>query len=226
MESTFVRRPHNKNQSCNRAFASVVLFKLSPEESHPMKATKSSVTLLPERSTSRLHRNRSKALALFASRGFAQVSVRELAHHLDLTAGSYYHHYESKEDLLLEFICEHYAALLSLFDELPRRASREAVLGKLTQRLISLHESSPFHFQLAARDLDCLKPSQRLQVEMLRDQLREQIDSVIHAFSPPGSRPIATPALELFEHLPIWMKQYAASEKIRCETLSRLLSVA
>ncbi|RMH81683.1 TetR/AcrR family transcriptional regulator, partial [Pseudomonas sp. AOB-7] len=54
----------------------------------------------------RLETLRGKALALFAERGFAQVGMRELALHLGMAAGSLYHHFESKEQLLFELIEE------------------------------------------------------------------------------------------------------------------------
>ena len=60
----------------------------------------------------RLETLRGKALVLFAERGFAQVGMRELALHLGMAAGSLYHHFESKEQLLFELIEELYEELL------------------------------------------------------------------------------------------------------------------
>ena len=45
---------------------------------------------------------RDQAMALFAEKGFGQVSMRELAAHVGLTAGSLYHHFPSKQDLLYD----------------------------------------------------------------------------------------------------------------------------
>ncbi|WP_203932850.1 TetR/AcrR family transcriptional regulator [Virgisporangium ochraceum] len=40
------------------------------------------------------------ALALFERRGFDRTSVQEIADHASLTKGAFYHHFESKDDLL------------------------------------------------------------------------------------------------------------------------------
>jgi AcrR family transcriptional regulator len=53
---------------------------------------------------------RDRAMALFAEKGFGQVSMRELAAH-GLTAGSLYHHFPSKQDLLYDLIEELYEEL-------------------------------------------------------------------------------------------------------------------
>lgn len=42
------------------------------------------------------------ALALFAKNGFAATSVQSVVDGANLTKGAFYHHFESKEDLLLE----------------------------------------------------------------------------------------------------------------------------
>lgn len=173
---------------------------------------------------SRFERNRPRALELFAQRGFAQVSLRELASHLELTAGSLYNHCSSKEELLQEFIEEHYMALLSLFDRRHQRESAGATLQAVIQRLIALHESHPLHFQLAVRDAGCLKPSQRQYIDRLRQQVQHKLHALLGSAGciSPGQTNVA--ALELLEHLPLWLSRYPLSERQRCETLVRLLT--
>lgn len=178
----------------------------------------------PAGTGSRFERNRPRALELFARRGFAQVSLRELASHLELTAGSLYNHCSSKEELLQEFIEEHYMALLSLFDRRHQRESADATLQEVIQRLIALHESHPLHFQLAARDADCLKPGQRQYIDRLRQQVQHKLHALLGATGCTGPEQTGVAALELFEHLPLWLARYPLSERQRCETLVRLLT--
>jgi AcrR family transcriptional regulator len=45
------------------------------------------------------------AAGLFATKGYAATSTREIAEALGVTKGTFYHHFPSKEDVLLE-ICE------------------------------------------------------------------------------------------------------------------------
>ncbi|WPC03869.1 helix-turn-helix domain-containing protein [Pseudomonas benzenivorans] len=177
----------------------------------------------PAGTGSRFERNRPRALELFAQRGFAQVSLRELASHLELTAGSLYNHCSSKEELLQEFIEEHYMALLSLFDRRHQRESASATLQEVIQRLVALHESHPLHFQLATRDAGCLKPSRRQYIDRLRQQVQRKLYALLGTTgcnAPDQS--VAT--LELFEHLPLWLSRYPLNERQRCETLVRLLT--
>ena len=173
----------------------------------------------PAGTGSRFERNRPRALELFAQRGFAQVSLRELASHLELTAGSLYNHCSSKEELLQEFIEEHYMALLSLFDRRHQRESASATLQEVIQRLVALHESHPLHFQLATRDAGCLKPSQRQYIDRLRQQVQHKLHALLGA-----ADQTSVASLELFEHLPLWLSRYPLNERQRCETLVRLLT--
>ncbi|MDG4275171.1 TetR/AcrR family transcriptional regulator [Pseudomonas aeruginosa] len=177
----------------------------------------------PTGTGSRFERNRPRALELFAQRGFAQVSLRELASHLELTAGSLYNHCSGKEELLQEFIEEHYMALLSLFDRRHQRESASATLQEVVQRLIALHESHPLHFQLTARDAGCLKPSQRQYIDRLRQQVQHKLHALLCADCI-GAEQTSVAALELFEHLPLWLSRYSLSDPQRCEALVRLLT--
>lgn len=173
------------------------------------------------RPISRFERNRSRALELFVQRGFAQVSLRELASHLELTVGSLYNHCSGKEDLLLEFIEEHYMALLALFERLPRQASIGTGLQVLVQRLITMHDSSPLHFRLATRELDCLRPSQRQHIEHMRGQLRQRLAASLRSA---GCHMADNGVvLELFEHLPLWLSSSPLSDQGRHKTLTHLL---
>ncbi|VVN70754.1 hypothetical protein PS726_00398 [Pseudomonas fluorescens] len=180
-------------------------------------------TSRPSGTGSRFERNRPKALELFAQRGFAQVSLRELASHLELTAGSLYNHCSNKEELLQEFLEEHYMALLALFDR-RKRESVSQTLQEVVQRLITLHESHPLHFQLAARDAGCLKPSQRQYIEGLRQQVQHKLRALLGKEGYISPEQTGAGALELFEHAPLWLSRYPLNERQRCEAVVRLLT--
>lgn len=178
----------------------------------------------PTNAGSRFARNRHRALELFAQRGFGQVSVRELARHLELTAGSLYSHCSGKEDLLLEFIEEHYIALLALFVRRNRGGCPKIALQRVVQGLAARHAKHPLHFQLATRDVGCLAPEQRQYIGRLREQLRQQLDSLLCAagFADPGQA--GMPTLELFEHLPLWLASSPLNEQQRGAALMHALT--
>jgi AcrR family transcriptional regulator len=179
---------------------------------------------LPVSTGSRFERNRLRALTLFAERGFAQVSLRELARHLELTAGSIYNHCASKDELLLEFIEEHYLALLALFTRRPRLACPLAILNAIARDLLALYSSQPAYFHLALRDTPCLAVEQRQQVAQLRQRLGQKLDSALLAAGFANPRRHAVPALELFEHLPLWLAGLDISDTQRQGALLRALT--
>ncbi|SUD70117.1 TetR family transcriptional regulator [Pseudomonas putida] len=72
---------------------------------------------------------RDRAMALFAEKGFGQVSMRELAAHLGMTAGSLYHHFPSKQDLLYDLIEELYEELQATLAWPPRHGARGFGVG-------------------------------------------------------------------------------------------------
>ncbi|WP_313393183.1 TetR family transcriptional regulator [Pseudomonas sp.] len=112
---------------------------------------------------------RDRALALFAEKGFGQVSMRELAAHVGLTPGSLYHHFPSKQDLLFDLIEELYEELQATL-ELGRRAMARggSALSCLIAAHWQLHAERPLQFRLAERDFCCLSEAQQDQLTALR----------------------------------------------------------
>ena len=96
---------------------------------------------------------RDKALELFALKGFGQVSMRELAAHVGLTAGSLYHHFPSKQHLLFDLIEELYEELLATLHPVGRGKGAAARLSAVIRAHWELHAERPLQFRLAERDL-------------------------------------------------------------------------
>lgn len=112
---------------------------------------------------------RDRAMALFAEKGFGQVSMRELAAHVGLTAGSLYHHFPSKQDLLFDLIEELYEELLATLDQGRRAlASGKPALPGLIAAHWQLHSERPLQFRLAERDFCCLSEAQQARLGELR----------------------------------------------------------
>jgi AcrR family transcriptional regulator len=112
---------------------------------------------------------RDRAMALFAEKGFGQVSMRELAAHVGLTAGSLYHHFPSKQDLLFDLIEELYEELQATLEQGRRAMARGgSVLNCLIAAHWQLHAERPMQFRLAERDLCCLSEQQQVHLGLLR----------------------------------------------------------
>ncbi|MDF0732109.1 helix-turn-helix domain containing protein [Pseudomonas entomophila] len=114
---------------------------------------------------------RDKAMALFAEKGFGQVSMRELAAHVGLTAGSLYHHFPSKQDLLFDLIEELYEELLAALEQGRRALARgKPAVPCLIAAHWHLHAERPLQFRLAERDLCCLGEAQQARLGELRER--------------------------------------------------------
>ncbi|CAM3832915.1 putative transcriptional regulator, TetR family [Pseudomonas reidholzensis] len=125
---------------------------------------------------------RDKALALFAEKGFGQVSMRELAAHVGLTAGSLYHHFASKQDLLYDLIEELYEELQATLEQGRRALARgKPVLPCLIAAHWQLHAERPLQFRLAERDLCCLNEDQQAHLAALR---RRYEAGLLHLVAP------------------------------------------
>ncbi|MDZ3991031.1 TetR/AcrR family transcriptional regulator [Pseudomonas sp. Teo4] len=118
---------------------------------------------------SNFEERRDRAMALFAEKGFGQVSMRELAAHVGLTAGSLYHHFPSKQDLLYDLIEELYEELQATLDQGRRAMARGAsALSCLIAAHWELHAQRPMQFRLAERDFCCLSEEQQARLSVLR----------------------------------------------------------
>lgn len=125
---------------------------------------------------------RDKAMALFAEKGFGQVSMRELAAHVGLTPGSLYHHFPSKQDLLYDLIEELYEELQATLDQGRRALARgQAVLPCLVAAHWQLHQERPLQFRLAERDFCCLSEDQQARLANVRARYEK---GLLHLIAP------------------------------------------
>lgn len=167
---------------------------------------------------------RLKALALFASRGFSAVSMRDLAKHLGITPGSIYNHIESKEALLFELIEELYEQLLHGARQLSRRAATAAEqLHALLDAHLRLHASMGAHFRLAEYDGHCLASEQQARIGELRGHYEQLLMQSVERFSgqPLGSRRRAalSSIVSLLNQLPAWLETPGLSPQARLDLL-------
>lgn len=175
---------------------------------------------------SRFERNRDKALALFASKGFGQVSLRELASHLGLATGSLYHHCSSKEELLFMFIEEHYEELLAVTSRGIAHRASPGYLGWLATALIELHREQPLRFRLATKERQCLTPAHQQRIDELQLRCQELWlrEVGFAAELPPSHRKAAGEALSnIFQQIPTWLEHSALPDAERAALLESLM---
>src|SRR3546814_14023468 len=76
---------------------------------------------------------------------------------LGLSPGSLYHHYPSKQHLLLDLIEEFYEELLATLARIKQTATtKRDRLKPLIRAHQDLHREMPWHFRLVERDSGCL----------------------------------------------------------------------
>ncbi|WP_335944111.1 TetR/AcrR family transcriptional regulator [Pseudomonas sp. G166] len=179
---------------------------------------------------SRFAESRDKALELFASKGFGQVGMRELATHLGLTPGSLYHHYPSKQHLLADLIEEFFEELLATLgriEQLPR--DKRGNLQRLIRAHLKLHREMPWHFRLVERDSGCLNVDQQQRVEHLRQQYEQRLLLMLGAPRRLPSSVIAAAGhaiATLLNSAPSWLAHQSLEQHEHDELLENLLTGA
>ncbi|MGE8186807.1 TetR/AcrR family transcriptional regulator [Pseudomonas sp. NPDC086278] len=185
---------------------------------------------MPER-CERFAEYRDKVLELFASKGFGQVGMRELAACLGLSPGSLYHHYPSKQHLLLDLIEEFYEELLSTLGRIDKKAlAKRDKLQNLIRVHLTLHQEMPWHFRLAERDSGCLNEEQQERVRQLREQYERQLLKILLGSKPrlndQAQQATGHAIASLLNSAPGWLAQPSLDERDREELLENLVSGA
>ncbi|KAB0495571.1 TetR/AcrR family transcriptional regulator [Pseudomonas vancouverensis] len=184
---------------------------------------------MPER-CSRFAEYRDKVLELFANKGFGQVGMRELATCLGLSPGSLYHHYPSKQHLLLDLIEEFYEELLATLGRIQQKApGRRDKLNSLIRAHLNLHREMPWHFRLVERDSGCLNEEQQERVQQLREQYERLLLKMLGGksrFSEEGLVAAGHAIASLLNSAPSWVMPDTLGTQERDDLLESLVSGA
>ncbi|HEY0288069.1 MAG TPA: TetR/AcrR family transcriptional regulator [Pseudomonas sp.] len=179
---------------------------------------------------SRFCENRDKALELFACKGFGQVGMRELASYLGLAPGSLYHHYPSKQHLLLDLIEEFYEELLATLGRIEQQPrSRRDNLQRLIHAHLHLYREMPWHFRLVERDSSCLTEDLQLRVRQLREQYERRLLLMLgrpRRLSAQALQAVGHAIATLLNSAPSWLAQQTLDDEERTELLESLLTGA
>lgn len=120
------------------------------------------------------------AIALFATRGFQAISLRDLAGCAGLQAGSLYYHIENKQSLLFELIEAALSDLLVMTRCRMKGAStpRER-LGRFVQVFVSFTLREKDRLVLVCREFVSLNEDHRHQAAELQDSYRALLYGII-----------------------------------------------
>lgn len=125
-------------------------------------------------------RVRDAALKLFAAKGFAAVSMREIAGALGLQAAALYNHFPNKQALLADLMLTHMDGLLAAW-------GREAAIGDSPRQAlerfcrfhIRYHAGRPDAVFISYMELRSLEPENFTRVERLRQTYEGIVRSIL-----------------------------------------------
>ena len=125
-------------------------------------------------------RVRSAALRLFARDGYAAVSMRAIAGEVGVQAGALYNYTPDKQSLLFDLMRGHMADLL---EEMPKdtTAAPLARLEAFVDFHIRFHADRPDEVFIAYMELRNLTAENFAQIEVLRREYEDQLETVLKA---------------------------------------------
>lgn len=120
------------------------------------------------------------ALKLFAQKGYAAVSMREIAREVGVQAGALYNYSPNKQDLLARLMIEHMQALLSAWEqERPKEQAPLEALKAFVLFHIRYHVQRPDHVFISYMELRNLEPENFAKVEQLRRQYEMALKGIL-----------------------------------------------
>jgi AcrR family transcriptional regulator len=110
------------------------------------------------------------ALKLFAKKGYAAVSMREIALEVGVQAGALYNHCPNKQALLTNLLADHMQALLDAWGELELPKDPAQQLEAFVRFHIQYHLKRPDQVFISYMELRNLEPDNFKKIEALRRQ--------------------------------------------------------
>ncbi|GFE52360.1 TetR family transcriptional regulator [Roseobacter cerasinus] len=135
-------------------------------------------------------RVRAAAQKLFAARGFAAVSMREIAREVGVQAGALYNYTADKQSLLFDLMQSHLEALLQTFEDDPT-ATPEARLEHFVRFHIRFHHDRPDAVFIAYMELRNLTSDNFARIEAMRGAYEDRLEAILRAGVTDGSFDVA-----------------------------------
>src|SRR6056297_2336978 len=123
-------------------------------------------------------RIRQAALRLFAERGYAAVSMRQIAGAVGLQAGALYNYTADKQSLLFELMERHMRDLLSARALEPEAEPRAALEG-FVRFHIRFHIERPEEVFIAYMELRSLDAENFARIEALRRAYEDELEGIL-----------------------------------------------
>lgn len=123
---------------------------------------------------------RAEASRLFALKGYAAVSMRELAEAVGMRQGGLYNHFPSKQALLVDLMATHMDNLLQALSRVMDGVTgAEPRLETFVKHHVSYHLDFPDEVFLAYMEIRSLEPDGHAQVIALRDRYEGILRAIV-----------------------------------------------
>ena len=139
---------------------------------------------------------RREACRLFAERGYAAVSMRDLADAVGVRQSGLYNHFKSKQALLVDLMASHMEVLLQVLDGVMAGVTNPiARLEAFVQLHVSYHLDYPEDVFLAYMEIRSLEADGRDRVIALRDRYEDVLRGILEDGVAAGDFQIADAAV-------------------------------
>lgn len=143
-------------------------------------------------------RVRDAALRLFARRGYAAVSMREIAREVGVQAGALYNYTKDKQSLLFALMQSHMEDLLAARADRQGAACALQRLEDFTRFHIRFHMERPDEVFIAYMELRNLEPENFAIIETLRGRYEDELEAILHDGVAQGVVSVPDPKIATF----------------------------
>ena len=143
-------------------------------------------------------RIRKAALGLFARYGYAAVSMRQIAAKVGVQVGALYNYIPDKQSLLIRLMRDHMQDLLSSYDDLTHFDDPQDALRQFVGFHIRFHLQRPDEMFIAYMELRNLIPCNFAEIESLRGQYENSLESILRNGHQTGQFAVADTKIATF----------------------------
>ena len=134
------------------------------------------------------------ALALFAQRGYAAVSMRAIAQEVGIQVGALYNHFATKQDVLARVMVGHMKELLSAWDQAREGANTPVEkLEAFVRFHVRYHMTRHDGVFTSFMELRSLEPENYAQLEALRKRYEYDVRDILEEGAKSGDFQITDP---------------------------------
>ena len=157
---------------------------------------------------------RKAAAGLIASKGYAAVSMREIARAVGVQAGALYNYYPDKQSILLDLMQGHMEAALAGWEAaVPQSATPTEQLEAFVRFHIRFHVNRPEDLFIAYMELRNLTPENFVVIEALRNRYEGIIEEILKQgeteglFQIPDSKVAAMAMIAMLTGVSNWYRE-------------------